>query len=178
MLTLIVLGMAYYLYSSIQEPIKVNRIYKKRKEATTDRLEKVREAQMAYRNKEDGFADNFDSLIYSLQSDSIEKVKIIGNPDDTATTTEYDTTYQPLWKEAYDQRFAFDSLRYIPYSGGKEFSIDAGVKEKNKVEVKVFEVTAPDSIWLKGLKTQYLQSPKSLQMGSMNKGTYSGNWGD
>jgi hypothetical protein len=178
LLTLIVLGMAYYLYSSIQEPIEVTRTYKKRKDAITARLEQVRDAQMAYRDKKDNFADNFDSLIYSLKSDSIEKIKIIGNPDDTSTVTKYDTTYQPLWQEAYDQQFVFDSLRYIPYSGGKEFSIDAGMKKKNKVKVKVFEVTAPDSIWLKGLKTQYLSNPQSLRMGSMDKGTYSGNWGD
>ncbi len=177
-LTLIVLGMAYYLYSSIRAPIEFKKAYKVRKEATIDRLKQIREAQLAYRKLNDRFADNFDSLIHSLESDSLPRVKILGNPDDTTVETTYDTTYQPLWQNAFDKKVAFDSLRYIPYSGGKEFHIDAGSKEKNKVEIQVFEVAAPDSLWLKGLNRSFLQDPKTLQVGSMEKGTYSGNWGE
>lgn len=177
-LTLLVLGMAYYLYSSIKSPIEFNQAYQERRDAVIQRLKNIREGQLAYRDKTDTFANNFNTLIDALKKDSIPNVKIIGNPDDTTTVTHYDTTYQALWKKAYNQPIEFDSLRYIPYSNKEEYKIQAGKVKRNKVTIEVFKVSAPDSLWLNGLNTEYLEKRQTLYVGSMEEGTYSGNWGE
>src|SRR5690606_16178545 len=62
-----------------------------------------------------------------------------------------------------------DSLKYIPFSGGEIFSIDAGQIEKNKVNVNVFEVSAKYGQFLKGLNTknENVDLEKDLKVGSM-----------
>ncbi len=69
-------------------------------------------------------------------------------------------------------------MAIIPFSGGKQFSINSGEIEKGKVKVKVFEITAPYTEIFKGLKTdnEGIDMTQALILGSMTEPSINGNW--
>jgi hypothetical protein len=179
-LALVIIGLGYYLYKIIQEPIIFEREKKVRYKATVERLKDIRTAQVAYRERNGKYAKELNELIRALKTDSFPEVKIIGNPDDTSQVVQYDTTYIPLleraWKEGYP---ALDSLAFIPYSGGDRFTMDAGEIEKNRIKVQVFEAIAPERSYLKQLiedYDKYINDKGYLSVGSMTEASISGNW--
>lgn len=179
-LALIIVGLVYYLYKIIQEPIIFEREKKVRYAETVSRLKNIRTAQLAYKDLHGKFAKDFNTLINSLKTDKFPEVKIIGNPDDTTQAISYDTTYIPLKERAFkDGEFILDSIQFIPYSGGEKFFLDAGEITKNNVKIQVFEASAPESVFLKQLKEEYdkyINDKNILSVGSMSEGTLSGNW--
>lgn len=176
-LTLAALGMAYYLYYIIQEPIIFERNKKVREEMLIARLKNAREAQIAYKDLTGKFAHKWDDLIDSIKYADYPLIKIIGNPDDTTQAVIYDTTYIPLKSRVFDEDYVVDSLKYIPFTGGKEvMDINAGEITVNKVDVKVFEINAAEHKLLNGLNKDYIDPDFVYRVGSMNQATYSGNW--
>ena len=78
----------------------------------------------------------------------------------------------------FPESFPIDSLKYVPFSEGDEFKIQAGVIEKNKVNVNVFEVsTTLDKVY-KGLKTknEAVNLSDMIKVGSMTEPITTGNW--
>ncbi|MEX0812950.1 MAG: hypothetical protein WD048_12095 [Chitinophagales bacterium] len=176
-LTLAAIGMAYYLYYIIQQPIIFERSKKVREEALIQRLKDAREAQIAYKDLTGGFAHKWENLIDSIKYADYPQIKIIGNPDDTTQAVIYDTTYIPLKSRVFEDNYVVDSLKYIPYTGGKEImSINAGEITVNKVNVQVFEIRAPERKLLNGLNKDYIDPDFEYRVGSMSQATYSGNW--
>lgn len=176
----IIAGLIYYLYTIIQEPIIFEREKKIRRTAVIERLKDIRSAQIAYKDKYGKFAGNFDSLITALKNDSFPQVKIIGNPDDTTQVVSYDTTFIPLYQHAsFRENYPLDSLRYIPFSGGEQFKLEAGEIVKNNIKLQVFEASAAEPIYLKDLVQEYdkyIDDKAVLSVGSMTEGNLSGNW--
>ena len=74
--------------------------------------------------------------------------------------------------------FSADSLKYIPFAGGDEFKIQAGVIEKNKVKVNVFEVSTTLEKAFRGLesKNEAVKLTDLIKVGSMNEPITTGNW--
>lgn len=187
-LTIVIIGMGWFLYTEIQEPIIFEKAKKVRYEATVVRLKQVREAQKAYKDLKGEYADNFDSLLTSIKTDSFPVIKVIGDPDLAAEDSTYivkrDTNmismyekYEGMVKKEYPEfTVQLDSLPYIPYGKGAKFNIDAGEIESNKVTIQVFEISAPDKILLEGLNEKYIDKDHSIQVGSMFEGTITGNW--
>jgi hypothetical protein len=93
-----------------------------------------------------------------------------------------DTTLIPVREVIFKENFQsiIDSLVYIPFSGGEEFTIASGELEKNKMKVKVFEVKAPLTALYKGLKTdnEGIDMSEFMAIGSMEEPTTNGNWKD
>lgn len=177
LLTVVVLGMAYYLYHIIQEPIIFERNKKKREEVLIQRLKDIREAQLAYKDLTGKFAMKWDDLIDSVKYAQFPQIKIIGNPDDTTQAVIYDTTFIPLKSRVFADDYVVDSLKYIPFTGGKELmTINAGQIKVNKVDVQVFEINCPEHKLLNGLNKDYIDPDFIYRVGSMNQATYSGNW--
>lgn len=179
-LALVIVGMAYFLFRIIQDPIVFDRAKTKRFEATKERLREVKKAQMAYRDLTGGFAKSWDALIGAIKNDSIMKVKIIGNPDlaaeDSTVVVIRDTTYVPMLTEYFSADYPVDSLQYVPYTNGKKFKIDAGKITISRVEVPVFEVKIEEKVLLEGLNPDYINPYYELGVGSMTEANYNGNW--
>lgn len=179
-LSLFIVGLFYYLYVIIQEPIIFEREKKVRYEATVERLKEIRKAQLAFKDLHGKFAKDFGTLISSLNNDQLPEIKIIGNPDDTTQLVVYDTTFISLKNHAFkDGVFIIDSLPYIPYSHGEKFQMDAGEIEKNRIKIQVFEASAPEPVFLKDLKDEYdkyIDDKGILYVGSMSESSLSGNW--
>ena len=66
---------------------------------------------------------DFDSLIAMVKYDSITEVKVVGDPNDTSIVVQYDTFRTPILEGGgFLGTFTADSLRYVPYSGGKRLA--------------------------------------------------------
>ena len=179
-LTVIAIYLAYALGRTLIEPVQARKITKQRYKEVIKRLEAVREAQMIYREIHGKFASNWDSLVNTIKYDTLIEVKVIGNPDDTTQEVTYDTLYIPAIQAYYERignnRVEPDSLPFIPFSGGKKFQLAAGFIEKGRVRVPVFQVVAPDTVFLADLNPDYIDQEHALILGSLTEATYTGNW--
>ncbi len=182
-LSVVVVGLAFWLYYIIREPIVFEKEKKVRYEKTIQRLKDIRTAQLAYKDLKGQFARNFDQLVRTIKFDSIPVVKAIGEVPDSLTEAEAvlrglvirDTVFEPLLQKTFPAGMNVDSLPYIPFSNEK-FSINAGDIKKNNVKIQVFEVSAPERIVLNGLNEKFIDLKHELRVGSMIEPTYTGNW--
>ncbi|GIV32844.1 MAG: hypothetical protein KatS3mg031_0379 [Chitinophagales bacterium] len=182
-LSIVIAGMGFWLYKIIREPIVFEKEKKVRYEKTIQRLKDIRTAQIAYKDLKGRFAKNFDELIFSLKNDSVPVVKAIGDVPDSLTEAQAlalgiiirDTIYEPMLQRTFPQGVELDSLPYIPFTNIR-FTINAGEIRRNNVMVPVFEVSAPDTIILRGLNEKFIDPKHELKVGSMTEPTYTGNW--
>ena len=182
-LVLLILGVGYMLYYSIQEPIKFDGVKQKRENVVVAKLMEVRSSQEIYRSITGEFAGDFDTLIYVLKNDSIPNLKIIGDPDEEDGTFEIDTLYYSAYDSIVSLNINLDSLPYIPYSGSKQFYIKADTLEYQKTIVQVVEVGATKKDFMgKYGDMKYAKYDKSydpndmLKFGDLSKPTLAGNW--
>ncbi len=173
LLSLAAAALAVWLFVIIREPIIEKKEFKIKKDAIIQRLEDVRIAQYAYKEVKDKFANNWDSLINTIKYDKFIIVKTIGDPNDTTIVVKRDTIYIPIMDSIYKKPINVDSLKYIPYTNGAIFDLDAGSINQRGVDVHVFQVT--DS---KPYNQKYIDRGEAdpLILGSMTEVNYSGNW--
>jgi hypothetical protein len=183
-LSLAVLGLAYWLFVIINKPIQKKKLYKLKKEAITTRLIEGKEAQDIFKKANDSFATNWNDLIGAIKTKKIQIVKQIGDPNDSTVQVITDTSYVPLldslqrvlaveFDEIPNYKFNIDSLKFIPYTDKKEFEIYGGNINQNGVPVPVFEISEVEpyiSILLPDAEE------KPLKVGSRNEAIYDGNW--
>jgi hypothetical protein len=167
-------ALVYFIYQSIDEPIRFEKHKKKRYKATIQRLKDIREAQKQYFNKYGHFTADFDSLVDFVKTDSIKMVKAIGSrPDSIATDKEAlelakkgllkfsrDTSLISVQDSLFGKNYAVDSLPYVPYTNGAKFTLGAKVLEigskvnSTTLKVPVFEAKVLNRVLLKGLDEQ------------------------
>jgi hypothetical protein len=188
-LAIVAIGLSYYLYDLIMDPIRFNKEYKKRRAAVIERLIELRTAQVAYKTENGSYAKNFDELFAFIETG---KFTIIQRRDSTfqAMNQEYqimelrDTVlvdtlgYAPI-KDSLFAGKNLDDLRYIPYAKReKEFVMDAGeVVKSGGLKVQVVEILAPKELWCRGMDKMLVKTnAKDLKIGSMTEASINGNW--
>ena len=181
---------AYMNYDTVQSKIELTETVNLRDNVVKERLEQVRDAQIAYKKVRGEYAGSFDDLINFLKNDSLIQVKAIGEVPDSLLGREAealamgiitrDTTKIPVRTELFTENFdqIVDSLMYVPFTNKKQFVIRAGEIEKGLVKVKVFEVVSYMKDIYAGLKTENegYDLADSLAVGSMTDPTTNGNW--
>ena len=200
-----IIVLAYLLWESIQKPIRFNKEKDRRENATIQRLKDIRSAQLAFKAEYDRYTGSFDTLIHFLENDSFRVVKAIGSVPDSMVE-EYksrtkaervalrdglisrDTIKLSVKDSLFSPNFYIDSLRYVPFTNGKQFEMAAGVLETiSKVAVRVFEAKVPYDILLAGMDRQLVINYKEtrekitgypgLRVGSLTEATNNaGNW--
>ena len=153
----------YFLINIIRDPILAMRQERERKQMVINRLEKVREAQKGYKDAHSKYTGTWDSLMHFVKRDSMQVIKTIGDPNDTTQQIRRDTSSVLVEKNLFPD-YPADSIQYAPNTG-KRFKMDAGKVKLRGVEVPVFEVKDRKKI-----------NDKILKIGSMKKGTTTGNW--
>lgn len=186
LLVLAIAALGYLLYANIQEPIAFKAERTKRENAVTTKLKQIRTAQELYRNITGEFAGNFDTLAKVLRTENFVVVNVSGDPDDPNFDPEdlvYDTTLIPAIDSINALGYNLDSLRFVPFSGGMTFDIQADTLIYQKTKVQVVEVgTRVKNFMGKYADPNYakydnLYDPnKLLKFGDMNKPNTSGNW--
>ena len=189
--------LAYFVYNSINSEVEFQQVAKVRIAENVQKLKDLRQVQIAYKKVNNTYSNNFESLIDFLENDSMAIVKAIGETPDTLTDAQAlklgiisrDTAYvlakETVFDEAYlssrNEKFPLDLsvLTSVPHSD-KNYSVDAGMVEKGKVVVQVFEISTTYGAVFSGLdaENKSFELGNLLKVGSMDEASLNGNWGE
>ena len=189
--------LAYFVYNSINSEVEFQQVAKVRVAENVQKLKDLRQVQIAYKKVNNTYSNNFESLIDFLENDSMAIVKAIGETPDTLTDEQAlelgiisrDTAYvlakESVFDEAYlnsrNEKFPLDlsELTTVPYSN-ENYSFDAGMVEKGKVVVQVFEISTTYGTVFAGLdaENKSFELGNLLKVGSMDEASLNGNWGE
>ena len=199
----IIIVLGYLIVESIMEPIRFNQDVETRETATIKRLVDIREAQKAYKDIYKQYTGSFDTLISFLDTSSFQVVKAIGDiPEEWLDQMGFekarlkaladgiisrDITKVPVLDSLFGVGYNSDSLRYVPYTEGVKFKMEAGeFLSSSNLTVQVVEVSVLYDDLLNGLDPQLIANYKDERMkivgfegvkfGSMEEGTLTGNW--
>ena len=190
---------ATQIYSSINGPIKFNQVKNDRYTMVIDRLKDIRTAQIAHKDVNGFYANNFDSLVSFVDTGIFT---LIEKRD--SSYLEYNRTYRiDMLKEieivdtlgfvsVKDSLFgdseSYKMMAVVPIEGtDSEFSIKADIIDKNGYQVPVFEVKIQKNIVLfdqnkdlldqenKIISVDAVNGPEII-LGSMTDVSTNGNW--
>jgi hypothetical protein len=200
---LIIIVLGYLIVESIMEPIRFNQEVDSRERATIDRLINIRKAQKAYKDVYKKYTSSFDTLIAFVDTGSFTLVKAEGDiPEDWLDEMGFDKAREKALKEGIISRepiqvpvldslfnpgFSTDSLRYVPFTEGVTFVMNAGkLLTSSNLTVQVVETFCLYDDLLNEMDRQLVVNYKDERMkivgfegvkfGSMEEGTLTGNW--
>ena len=190
---------ASQIYSSINGPIKFNQVKNDRYTQVIDRLKDIRTAQIAHKDVNGFYANNFDSLVSFIDNGIFT---LIEKRD--SSYLEYNRTYRiDMLKEVeivdtlgfvsvkdslFGDNESYKMMAKVPIDGTDSgFSIKADIIDKNGYQVPVFEVKVQKNIVLfdqnkdlldqenKVISVDGVNGPEII-LGSMTDVSTSGNW--
>ena len=190
---------ASQIYSSINGPIKFNKVKNERYTQVINRLKDIRNAQIAHKDVTGFYANNFDSLVSFVDNGIFT---LIEKRD--SSYLEYNRLYRiDMLKEVeivdtlgfvsvkdslFGQNESYKMMAQVPIQGtDSEFSIKADIIDKNGYQVPVFEVKVAKDIVLFDQNKDLLDQEnkvisvdgvngKEIILGSMSEVSTSGNW--
>ena len=193
----VIVFLAWQVVKSIQAPIKFNKEQKARETKVVERLIDIRNAEVLYKNANNKFTADFDSLIDFCQTAEIPIVKIVPDPTDTTFTRTINDTigYVKVMDSIKSTRdnFNINDIKWVPFSEPQQqFEIEAGNIKRSGIDIPVFEVRTPYEVYLAtpgeafSEKEWNQRSDKAekesinryagLKVGSMEEATTDGNW--
>ena len=190
---------ASQIYSSINGPIKFNQVKNDRYTQVIDRLKDIRTAQIAHKDVNGFYANNFDSLVSFIDNGIFT---VIEKRD--SSYLEYNRTYRiDMLKEVeivdtlgfvsvkdslFGDNESYKMMAKVPIEGtDSEFSIKADIIDKNGYQVPVFEVKVKKDIVLfdqnkdlldqenKVVSVDGVNGPEII-LGSLTNVSTNGNW--
>lgn len=193
----IIIILAYFVYNSIKSEISFQKEAKKRISENVQKLKDLRALQIAYKKVNNVYAGSFDDLMIFLDNGLMPIIKAEGETPDSLSETEAlalgiisrDTSFSSvkdiIFNDTYlntrDENYPLDrnALTKIPYTD-IQYNIDAGIIEKGKVMVQVFEISATYKNILIHLDAENKKYDlnKLLKVGSMEEASLNGNWGE
>ena len=190
---------ATQIYSSINGPIKFNKVKNERYTQVINRLKDIRNAQIAHKDVTGFYANNFDSLVSFVDNGIFT---LIEKRD--SSFLEYNRLYRiDMLKEVeivdtlgfvsvkdslFGQNESYKMMAKVPIQGtDSEFSIKADIIDKNGYQVPVFEVKVAKDIVLFDQNKDLLDQEnkvisvdgvngREIILGSMSEVSTSGNW--
>ena len=180
--------LAYYVYSTIQNPIDFSTEQAKRYAATTESLKNIRKAEMAFRDVNGRFTASWDTLGNFVKTGTLPLVKKIGSLSDEqleAGMTEKeaiskgliirDTVRVSVRDSLYSKSYNVDRLRYIPFTKDEVFFLGINmITTGSGVKVPVFEGRAHNTQILAELQDRYKQEIINLNEKRRLDGKYPG----
>jgi len=177
------------IYQVIMDPIRFERIKQERFCAATQRLEQIRDAQLAYRSEYGEFNPDLESLIAFVDTG---KITIIERKDSSfmafnkvySTMMNKDTVIvRVLGQQPAIEKFGvgFDPniLRMVPYNSQATIFMDAGKLDRSGVTIPTFEVSIAQADLFPDLKErfgQYIKKDVNYTIGSLSEPNLSGNY--
>ena len=190
---------ASQIYSSINGPIKFNQVKNDRYTQVIDRLKDIRTAQIAHKDVNGFYANNFDSLVSFIDNGIFT---LIEKRD--SSYLEYNRTYRiDMLKEVeivdtlgfvsvkdslFGDNKSYKMMAKVPIDGtDSEFSIKADIIDKNGYQVPVFEVKVKKDVILYDQNKDLLEQENKvisvdgvngseIILGSMSEVSINGNW--
>lgn len=160
-LPIIIIGLVYAIWHSIQEPIEFGKLRSQREQVGIERLKDIRTLEVAFKSRYGRFTASIDTLIDFYKNGQITIIKRIGSMDDSLAVAQKQVRRDSIKINVRDtilkrESFNPDSLRIIPFSGGQPIQMKAVIKSVSGVEVPLFEATMPFKSILQGLNKQLI----------------------
>ena len=191
-LPILIIVLGYLIVDSISKPVRFNRVKKSRETVAIERLKDIRTLQQAYKTKFGQYTESLDSLIDFYKNGEITIIRQIGSYDDSLAVAQKRVFREEINIPVRDTLlkypgFVIDSIRWIPFSGGKEFEMAAVIRTVSGVPVPLFEATASYDYLLLGMDRQLIINLKAdyidktgfpgLRVGSIEApNNNAGNW--
>lgn len=195
----IIVFLAWQVVKSIQAPIKFGNEQKAREAKVVERLIDIRNAEVLYKNANNKYTANFDSLILFCQNAEIPIVKIVPDPTDTTFTRTINDTigYVKVMDSIKSKRedFNIKDIKFVPFSNPQQqFELESGNIDRNGIKIPVFEARTPYEVYLATPGTAFSEKEwkqrvdnakaekesinryAGLKVGSMEEATTDGNW--
>ncbi len=203
-LAVVVLGLAYWVYTLISTPIKFENEQKQREAAVIERIKDIRTAERTFKSKYQRFTADFDTLINFVLTEQMEGERKKIDEDDSVAMAQARKKYGKRFKNV--EKFTFSvkdslfkhltpeqvkELRYVPYTNNQtEYILEAGMlTTESKVVIPVVECRTPYIAFLDtvvyrqqvvnlvdNMKNNFNRYP-GIMFGSMERGNNeAGNW--
>ena len=197
----IIVALALVLRMSIQKPVKFEEEYSRRSTEVINKLKDIRTLQEQYKNTNNSYCNNIDSLIDFAFNGEALLIQKFGTVPDNMTEAEAlkqgilrraTTKVNPLEKLSAEKKLItpkedIKNLKYIPYSDNKVFEMQAGTIDKGGIEIAVFEAKAPIETYTLGMDEQTIINRKAeleqsfsgyagWKVGSMEQAVTDGNF--
>lgn len=186
------IGLSWLLYQSINEPIEFEDELYKRERTTIIQMEKIRDAQQAYREITGEYAATYDTLKQVLMNDSFKIVQIFDDPDAENEDKIRFETYYVNAKDSLSSKWNtnsipdyIDGISKVPFGENNEiFEMASTIIEYQNTNVPVVEVKTRYSSFMgekysnprfKRYNPNYEPS-NLLKFGDMSRPTVAGNW--
>jgi len=191
---------ASQIYSSINGPIKFNKVKNERYAIVINRLKDIRIAQIAHKDVKGYYANNFDDLVSFIDNGLFTLIE-----EKDSSYLAYDRIYRiDMLKEVrivrelgkvsvkdslFKDNESYKQMAFIPIKGKEDerFSISADIIDKNGYEAHVFEVKVKKDVILYDQNKDLLKQENKvisvdgvngseIVLGSMTEVRTSGNW--
>ena len=191
---------ASQIYSSINGPIKFNKVKNERYAIVINRLKDIRIAQIAHKDVKGYYANNFDDLVSFIDNGLFTLIE-----EKDSSYLAYDRIYRiDMLKEVrivrelgkvsvkdslFKDNESYKQMAFVPIKGKEDerFSISADIIDKNGYEAHVFEVKVKKDVILYDQNKDLLKQENKvisvdgvngseIVLGSMTEVSTSGNW--
>lgn len=171
-LAAVIVLLVYLVYNSVAGPMREIEQTKVIEKAVIAKLEKIRDAELAYKDIKGSFTKDWDELIDVMNNGKFKVLIKEGDEDDSTSIVRIDSSFVSI-KDSLFRNFNLDSIAFVPFNekDGLKFLLDAGTVTQNGVTVPVFEAKDP-----KPFNKTRIKESNPLKVGSMTDATYSGNW--
>ena len=180
--------LAYFVYSTILNPIDFKTEQDLRYAACIESLKNIRKAESAYKDINSRFTANWDTLAIFVKKGTLPLVRKIGALSEAqleAGMTEKeaiekgliirDTIRVPVFDSLFSKSYNVDKIRYIPYTRDETFFLGTNVITTGSgVQVAVFEARAHNNQILGELKDKFKQEIINLNEKRRLDGKYPG----
>lgn len=176
--------LGYLLWKGVDDVVEAEKRVALLEAATIEKLEMLRDAQLAYQASNGKYAGTWDSLKTFIETGTIwivqrtETTKLLDYGAEEIKVS-FDTlgsvnVMDSLFNAKKFPDFKLDLLPVVPGSGGKQFEFFANKIEKTGgYMVNVFEVRDPSPI---NPKRRANNNEKALRVGSRTDASTEGNW--
>lgn len=187
------------LIKSIGAPISFKNEKRAREELIVQRLKDIREAELLYKQANNKYTANFDTLINFCSTYEIPIVKMIPDPNDTTFSKTINDTigYKLVSDSLFGKRegFQLNELGIVPGSDPTvQFEIHDSIIKRNGISVPVFEAKTPFEVYLakpgkkfsekewnirvrnEKAELEDLDKYAGLKVGSLEEASTDGNW--
>ena len=190
--------LGYLTFMSIYGEIQFNELKEKRYAVVIEKLKDIRDAELAYKQVNGKFTDNFDELVKFVENGKFtitqrkdstvfdaEATKRFGGVTMTKEIVIVDTlAFVPVRDSLFGADTRYKTMMNVPVGKpGAKFTLKAGYLDK----IPVFEASVDKAILLDGEDTNLIAKEKqvvsvdgvngpAISVGSMNEVKTNGNW--
>lgn len=184
-ITIVSAILMFGIYRSIAERFEFMAQETKVVNTVVQRMKKIREAQVLYREVKGEYAGDFTALITFIREGQYPIISKTGNADDSVAVARglvrIDTNWVPVFGNKFMVDFPLDSLPFVPYaSAATQFTMAADKLDVEGTLLPVFEASAPYVLFLGNLYKEngYMAPPEDslIRVGSLTEPTTNGNW--